>query len=124
MRRSIFGAILFVMVSLVAFGQTASPGDAAQDRAQDHKELQELNRNAHQDKQAAQNELNDVKQDKTQLNKAVKNGDKAEAKKDSQNLHQDKNDLSKDKAEIQRDMQKSRQIRMNSGMAPRGGGRR
>src|SRR5450755_1574524 len=31
MRRSIFGAILFVMASLVAFGQTTSPNDAGQD---------------------------------------------------------------------------------------------
>lgn len=68
MRRSIFGALLFVMASMVAFGQAATPSDAGQDR----KDLQELNRNAVQDKQDARGELNDIRQDKTSMRTAVR----------------------------------------------------
>jgi hypothetical protein len=125
MRRSIFGTILFMMASLVAFGQAANSSDPAQDKVQDHKELQQLDRNAHQDKQAAQNELNDVNKDRAEMKSAVKDGDKAEAKKDSQDLRQDKNALSQDKRGIEQDMQRARQIRQSAkGMGPRVGGRR
>jgi hypothetical protein len=70
MRRSIFGAILFVMASLVAFGQAASLSDAGQDR----KELQQLDRAAHQDKRDARGALNSMQEDRSDLRTAVKDG--------------------------------------------------
>ena len=93
MRRSIFGALLFVMASLVAFGQAASPSDASQD----HKDLQQLNREAAQTKQDARNDVSDMKQDHAALRTAVNDGNKVQAKKDVKDLRQDKRDLSQDK---------------------------
>jgi hypothetical protein len=120
MRRCILGAILFVMASLVAFGQTASPSDAGQD----HRKLQQLDRDAHQDKQAALNDRNDVKQDQADLRTAVKDGNKTEANKDRKELSQDKRDLSKDKRDLVRDRRLARQIRKNTpSVGPRGGRR-
>jgi hypothetical protein len=120
MRRSIFGALLFLMASLVAFGQTASPSDPAQD----HKDLQQLNREAAQTKQDAHSDVNDMKQDRSGLRTAVQDGNKAEAKKDVKDLRQDKRDLSKDKQKIKQDMRQSRQLKTNSpAMGPRGGRR-
>jgi uncharacterized membrane protein len=121
MRRSILGAILFVSASMVAFAQSATPSDPAQD----HKELQQLNHDALQDKQAAQNEQNAVNKDREEVKTAVKDGDKAEANKDRQDLRQAKTDLNQDKHDIKQDMRQSRQIRQNAqSMGPRGGGRR
>jgi hypothetical protein len=132
MRRSIFGALLFVMGSLVAFGQAASPSDASQD----HKDPQQLNREAVQTKVDARSDVNDMKQDRAQMNAAVKAGDKAQATADAKDLRHDKRDLTKDKKKIKQDMRESRQIRANaqvgakaqmrtnaSTMGPRGGRR-
>jgi len=121
-RRSIVGAIIFVMASLVAFGQTASPSDGAQDR----KELQQLDRDAHRDKQDARSDLNDMQQDRADLRTAIKDGDKAAATKDLKDLHQDNRDLSKDKKNLRKDVRKARQVerqtRMRaSTMGPRAG---
>jgi hypothetical protein len=120
MRRSVFGALLFMMASMVAFGQAATPTDAGQD----HKDLQELNRNAVQDKQDARSDVNDLRQDKTNMRTAVHDGDKAAASKDSKDIHQDQRALNQDKRDITRDKQRARQIRANSpAMGPRGGHR-
>jgi hypothetical protein len=98
MRRNILGGMLFVMASLVAFGQTATPSDAQQ-------------------KQDARTDRADLAQDKAALHNDVKNGDMAAAKKEQRKAHQAKNDLSQDKQNINRDQRMARQIRTN---APRG----
>jgi hypothetical protein len=112
MRRNILGGMLFVMASLVAFGQTATPSDA-----QEHKEMQQIDRNAAQQKQDARTDRADLAQDKAALHNDVKNGDMAAAKKEQRKARQAKSDLSQDKQNINRDQRMARQIRTN---APRG----
>ena|SRR5579859_787670 len=114
MRRNIFGAILFVMASLVAFGQNATPNDAGQDR------VQQIDRNAAQQKQDARSDRANLAQDKAALQKDVKDGDMAGAKKMQREARQDKRELSQDKKNIQRDQRMARQARTN---APRTGRR-
>lgn len=114
MRRSIFGAILFGMASLIAFGQSATPSDSGQDR------IQQIDRNAAQQKQDANSDRTDLAQDKAALHNDVKNGDMAAAKKEQRAARQDRRDLSRDKQNIQRDQRMARQARTN---APRGGRR-
>jgi hypothetical protein len=114
MRRNIFGAILFVMASLIAFGQSATPNDAGQDR------VQQIDRNAAQQKQDARSDRTDFARDKAALQNDVKNGDTAGAKKMQKEARQDKRDLSQDKQNIKRDQRMVRQARMNP---PRGGRR-
>lgn len=113
MRRSIF-AILFLMASLVAFGQDATPNDAGQDRQQ------QIDRNAARQKQDARSDRTDLAQDKAALRNDVKNGDVAAAKKEQRAARQDKRELSQDKQNIKRDQRMARQARTN---APRGGRR-
>jgi hypothetical protein len=124
MRRRIFGTLLFVMASLVAFGQTANSSDPAQD----HRDSQQLNREAVQTKVDARSDVNGMVQDRAQLNAAVKASDKAEATTDAKDRRQDKRDVSKDKQKIKHDKQKikqdkrqSSQIRANPGPGQRPG---
>lgn len=114
MRRNILGAILFVMASLIAFGQSATPSDAGQDRQQ------QIDRNAAQQKQDARSDRTGLAQDNATLRNDIKNGDKVAAKKEMRAARQDKRDLSQDKQNIKRDQRMPRQARMN---APRGGRR-
>ena len=115
MRRNILSGVFFVMASLVAFGQTATPTDA-----QEHKELQQIDRNAAQQKQDARTDRADLAQDKAAVHNDVKNGDMAAAKKEQRQARQAKNNLDQAKQNINRDQRMSRQIRTN---APRGGHR-
>jgi hypothetical protein len=100
MRRRIFGALLFGMASLVAFGQTASPSDP--------------NREAVQTKVDARSDVNAMQQDHVQLNTGVKAGDRAQAAADAKALRQDKRDVRKDKQKIKQDKRQSSQIRANA----------
>jgi hypothetical protein len=112
MRRNILGGILLVMASLVAFGQTATPSDS-----QERKDLQQIDRNAAQQKQDARTDRANLAQDKAALHNDIKNGDMAGAKKEQRKARQAKRDLSQDKQNINRDQRMARQVRMN---APRG----
>ena len=85
MPRNILSGVLFVMASLVAFGQTATPPDA-----QEHKELQQIDRNAAQQKQDARTDRADLAQDKAAVHNDVKNGDMAAARKTSGKLARQK----------------------------------
>jgi len=108
MRRSIYGATLFLMFTLVAYGQSAS-----NDSTQDHKG-------------AIQNARHDLNQD-------VKDGDKAAAKQemkdvrqDQRNLHQDVQKGKQDERGARQDVRDARQEQMKINqmrMAAAGGGR-
>jgi chromosome segregation ATPase len=115
MRRSIYGATLFLMFTLVAYGQSASS-----DSAQDHKDAiqnarHDLNqdvkevREGHQEQQAARTEQKDVNQDKAALRQDVKDGDKAAARQEQKDARQAERDMQKDVAKAKQDERDARQ---------------
>jgi len=85
MRRSIFGVILFVMASLVAFGQATSPNDAPQDSKKD---LRQDVQQTQKDKQQVSRDTKQTQRDQAALRKDIRNGNKAAASKETKDLHQ------------------------------------
>ena len=100
MRRSILSAILFVMASMVAFGQSASPSDArrdnkdarqdARDNRADHRDLRQDRRDTRQDRRDTRNDRSELRQDRADMRRDMKDGNRTEAAKDRRDIRQDR----------------------------------
>src|SRR5258707_8112417 len=99
MRKSIFAGLFFVMASLVAFGQEATPSDPGQDR----QDLKQLNQNATETKQDARSTQNEMQQARSNLQTAIKDGNKAKPSKNMKHVHQDEHQLNQNNANIKKD---------------------
>ena len=124
MRRIAFGASLFLLFSLMSFAQTASQAASSNNPGQDIKDARRDMRESQDEQKAAREEQHDISQD-TELHRDVKNGDKAAAEQEKQDIRradkQTKQDVDRarlDRRDALRDMRKA-----HAGMAAHGGRR-
>ena len=103
MRRSILGLVLFLLASLMAFGQSATPNDGTP-RQDVRKDVRET----HQDKRDLRSDVRDTKQDRAAMEQAVNSGDKAAAEKDRHDLRKDRRDSRKDLKDAKKDKRETR----------------
>ncbi len=98
MRRNILCGTLFVIGSMMAFGQTPST-DSGQNAQQ--QELRQKIDQTRQDKQQVNEATRQTEQTRADLKTDIKDGNKAAANQEKQNLQQQKDQLSKETAKTQ-----------------------